>query len=250
MPAHSSTQTGFSLLELSIVLIVLTLLFSSIMPALSAYRHLAEDQEAKQLLANANEALLGFAIRHGRLPCPAAPGKPGIESPEDGGTCSHPWSGLLPATTLGMHPLDEHGYALDPWGNPLHYAISTFGNGACGTTPCLSTKNALRNAWNSEPPPQPDLRICKMASGSTGHGASAECAAGNALTKDAVAVVITLGRNGSTPPSGADEMANIDSDRLFIFHDPTLAPETFDDQLNWISANIFYARMIAAGRLP
>lgn len=250
MSGHPSTQKGFSLLELGIVLIVLTLLFSSVMPAFSAYRQIAEIQEARQQLATANEALLGFAARHGRLPCPAAPGTSGVESPESGGACTHPWNGLLPGSALGLHPQDEQGYVLDPWGNPLRYALSTFSTTACGNTPCLSREDGIRNIWNSETPPQPDLRICRTATGRTGLGGTAECASGSALTKDAVAVIFSLGRNGNQRPSGNDETANIDNDRLFVSHDPTLPPEEFDDQLIWISSNIFYSRLISAGRLP
>jgi prepilin-type N-terminal cleavage/methylation domain-containing protein len=250
MRSPLSLHAGFSLLELSIVLIVLALLFGTLIPGFSAYRQQAENEEARQQLETANEALLGFAIRHGRLPCPAAPAGSGLESPENGGECSHPWNGLLPASTLGLNPVDEHGYALDPWGNPLHYAISAFKLAACGSGPCLTNANGIRNIWNSETPPQPDLRICRSATNKTGLGGTAECAAGNALTKDAVTVVYSLGRNGKQNPASSDEKANTDNDRLFISHDISLPPEEFDDRITWISANIFYARMMSAGRLP
>lgn len=246
----ASTPSGFSLLELSMVLIIVTLLFSSMIPGFSAWRQAAENEELQRQLTMASEALFGFAMRNGRLPCPAAPATSGSESPEAGGNCSHPWNGLLPASSLGLQPLDEHGYALDPWGNPLHYAISAFTAPPCGGAPCLSSENSIRLLWNSETPPTPDLRICSTAQGKAGASDKAECAVGSALTKDAVAVVFSLGRNGKRHPVSADEAANSDNDRLFVAHPGTLPPDEFDDQVNWISASIFYSRLMAAGRLP
>lgn len=232
------------------VLIMVTLLFSTVMPGFSAFRQTADNAEARRQLETANEALLGFAIRYGRLPCPAAPGTRGVESPETGGDCTHSWNGLLPASSLGLRPVDENGYALDPWGNPLRYAISSFSAPACGSGPCLSREDGIRRLWNSETPPAPDLRICSTAKEATGLGDKAECGAGKALTKDAVAIVFSLGRNGQRPPSGGDETANSDNDRLFVSHDGTLSPDEFDDQSSWISSSIFYSRLLASGRLP
>jgi prepilin-type N-terminal cleavage/methylation domain-containing protein len=250
MRQPASVPSGFSLIELSMVLIIVTLLFSSMIPGFSAWRQGAENEEVQRQLATANEALLGFAMRNGRLPCPAAPATSGSESPETGGNCSHPWNGLLPASSLGLQPLDEHGYALDPWGNPLHYAISTFTGAPCGSAPCLSSENGIRLLWNSETPPAPDLRICSTAKEKTGTGDKAECAAGSALTKDAVAIVFSLGRNGKRNPGSADEAANSDNDRLFVSRPGTLPPDEFDDQISWLSSSIFYSRLMMAGRLP
>lgn len=250
MNKRSRSLSGFSLIELSMVLIVVALLFSGMLPRLSALRQAAENVEARRQLAIADEAILGFAIRHGRLPCPAAPATSGNESPENGGDCTHPWTGLLPAATLGLQPLDERGYFLDPWGNPLRYAISAFTATPCDGAPCLSRENGIRQLWNSATPPTPDLRICSTTKAKSGLGDKAECGAGRALTKDAVAVVFSSGRNGGGLPGSDDEMANNDNDRLFVSRPGTLPPDEFDDQISWLSASIFYSRLIAAGRLP
>ena len=241
---------GFSLLELSIVLIILGLLSSSLLADFSTLRTVAETNEAQRQLDNAREALLGFAISHGRLPCPAAPGGSGIESPENGGNCTNPWDGFLPAISLGLQPVNDQGYALDPWGNPIRYAITTFKNPACASTPCISSENGLRNTWNSAIPAAPDLRVCSAAEDSTGSAGSAECGAHHILTKDAVAVIFSLGRNGQLSPASSDETANTNNDRLFVSHPATAAPNPFDDQVSWISASILYSRLLAAGRLP
>lgn len=249
--SRPSAQQGFSLVELSVVLVILALLSSGLMLGITAQQTVAENYAVRSQLDNAIEALLGFAIRNGRLPCPAAPDTTGAESPVGGGNCSNPRDGILPAITLGIQPVDDKGYAIDPWGNPLRYAVSTSSASACGPVPCLTSEDGIRNTW-SDTPPLPDLRICSTATGSTGGtgGNSAECASGKTLTTDAVALVFSRGRNGNRSPSGSDEIANENDDRLFVSHLATLAPNEFDDQFSWISANILYSRLIAAGRLP
>lgn len=241
---------GFSLIELSIVLIVVALLASGLMLNFAAQQDNAANLEALQRLDEAREALLGFAITRNRLPCPASPGKSGIESPEGGGDCSNPWDGYLPAVTLGIQPVNAQGYAIDPWGNPIRYAISTFKSPECGTGHCLATGYGLRNAWNSNVAPAPDLRVCNTANNSTGSSGSAECASDTALTKDAAAIIFSLGKNGGQIPTDKDEIANQNGDRLFVASTFSSSPRQFDDQLLWLSSNVLYSRLFTAGRLP
>lgn len=241
---------GFSLIELSIVLLVVALLGGSMLLGLSAQRDNAANREANRQLEEAREALLGFTLSQGRLPCPAAPDKNGEESPLGGGNCSHPWTGYLPGITLGIQPLNEQGYAIDPWGNPLRYAVTTFTNPACTPAACASSAQGLRNAWNSGTPPAPDLRVCNTASKHTGTAGSAECASDTALTKDAMAIVFSRGKNGARTAVDQDEQANLDNDRLFVAHSFIGEGQAFDDAVVWISANILYSRLISAGRLP
>ncbi|MCB4360759.1 type II secretion system protein [Quatrionicoccus australiensis] len=247
---HPPNNRGFSLIELSIVLLVVALLSSSLMLNFSAQQDNTANFEARHQLDEAKEALLGFAIAQNRLPCPAAPGKNGIESPEGGGNCSNPWDGYLPAVSLGIQPVNAQGYAIDPWGNPIRYALSAFKNPACGADFCLATQNGVRNAWHSSAPPAPDLRVCNTANNSTGSAGSAECASDTALIKDATAIIFSLGKNGTQTPVDKDEIANLNGDRLFVASTFGSNSQQFDDHLVWLSSNILYSRLIAAGRLP
>ena len=71
------------------------------------------------------------------------------------------------------------------------------------------------------------------------------------LANNAVATVYSRGRNGAAAPASTDEQANGNADRLFVSHTPTPAgANDFDDLVTWISPNILYNRLIAAGRLP
>lgn len=245
---------GFTLVELAIVLVIMALLSGGLMMSLMAQQENIASAETQRRLNEARDALLGFAAANGRLPCPAAPASTGVELPAGGGACNNSWNGFLPAITLGLTPTNENGYALDGWGNPIRYATTTDNATTLCATACFTTANGARTAWNGSVGGlklAPDLRVCNTATGASGAGANAACAAGTTLADNAVAVIFSRGRNGGAAPTSADEIANGDADRLFVSHTPTPAgANEFDDLVVWLSPNILYNRMIAAGRLP
>jgi len=201
--------------------------------------------ETQRRLNDARDALLGYAAANGRLPCPAIGGTTGVESPLGGGACNDNWDGFLPAVTLGISPTNESGYAVDGWGNPVRYAITK------AISSQVSTANQIKVAWNAGSTLAADLRVCSSSTGITGSGANALCAVGSDLANNAVAVIYSRGKNGATTPASPDEQANSDTDRLFVSHTPTSAgANEFDDIVIWLSPNILYNRLIAAGRLP
>jgi hypothetical protein len=68
-----------------------------------------------------------------------------------------------------------------------------------------------------------------------------------------VALVFSTGRNGASGSGGSDEAANVNGDRVFVWHTPTpvgFVNGEFDDQMTWISVGELYAKLIAAGVLP
>lgn len=75
---------------------------------------------------------------------------------------------------------------------------------------------------------------------------AATCPATN-LTNNAVAVIVSRGENWATA-SSADETENTDGDTNFVSHD--FVQNGFDDLAVWISPNILFNRMVAAGQLP
>lgn len=238
-------QRGFTLVELAIVLVIVALLSGGLMMSLMAQQESIASSETQRRLNEARDALLGFAAANGRLPCPAAPGTTGVELPAGGGTCNNPWDGFLPAITLGLSPTNENGYALDGWGNPIRYAVTTESSNQ------VTTANQIKAAWNAGTSLAADLYVCSTATGASGSGGAAKCATGTDLSTKAVAVIFSRGRNGAAAPLSTDEQANGDADRLFVFHTPTPAgANEFDDLVIWLSPNILYNRLIAAGRLP
>lgn len=244
---------GFTLVELAIVLIIVGLLIGGIVVSIGAQQENAARNATERKVSEVIDALIGYAAANNRLPCPAAPPddptpakRVGAEQPAGGGNCEYDWIGFVPARTLGLGPTDANGYLLDAWGNPIRYAITT------ANADSFTTTGNMRNNWAGGM--NPDLRVC-----STGIGivnpltATADCAGASVtLTDNAVAVVYSRGKNGASAPVSADESANGDNDRVFVAHTPVPAgtANEFDDIVAWLSPNILYNRMIAAGRLP
>ncbi|HAN55905.1 MAG TPA: hypothetical protein DCQ77_06830, partial [Betaproteobacteria bacterium] len=128
-------QRGFSLIEIAIVLFIVSLLLGGMLLPLAAQQDMRNQGDTQKQLTEAREALLGFAIANGRLPCPASAGSNGVESPATAATattgvpCTNPYDGFLPAVTLGLAPIDAQGFAVDGWGgntiNRIRYAVTT-----------------------------------------------------------------------------------------------------------------------------
>lgn len=254
MFAHTR-QSGFSLVELAIVLVIVALLSGGLMMTLSAQQEGMATAETQRRLQEAQEALLGYVAANGRLPCPAAPGTTGNESPLGGGPCTHPRTGFLPAITLGLTPTNPNGYLLDGWNNPIRYAVTTYSHATFCPNGCFTTANGIRNTWNGSVGAlvlAPDLQICNTATNIQNPGPlTASCAAGTELATNAVSAIFSRGQNGAIAPVSSDEQANGDDDRLLVSHLPSPAgANEFDDLVTWISPNILYNRLIAAGRLP
>jgi type II secretory pathway pseudopilin PulG len=250
MPARAR---GFSLVELAVVFAIVALLLAGVLGTLSAQAEQRHHAETRRRLEAAVEALLGFAIAHRRLPCPASAGSTGDESPPGGGACSTYYGGFLPARALGLQPSDADGYALDAWGNRIRYAVSNALT-ACVGPPVLphftSAANLKANGVSCRPN---DLDICVRAQGST--PSSCASSANRAVsTETAAAVVFSTGRNGAIASAhGPDELANLDANAVFVHRTPSGAEASggnFDDQVVWIPVGILYARLIAAGVLP
>ena len=235
---------GFTLTELAIALVIVGLLTGGLLLSLTTTRDIASEKETQKQLVTIQEALLGFAVAQQRLPCPAAPNAAGVESPVGGGACTNPYDGFLPGNTLGLAPTDAQGYVIDAWGNRIRYAVTIVS--AAGPN-LITTPSGLKNQWSAGP--QPDLRVCNTATGIANAGTpNAACAANASLTDTAVAVVFSIGRSGASGPQSADEQANVTvGDRVFVSATPG---PNFDDLVTWLSPNILYNRLIAAGRLP
>jgi len=238
----SRENAGFTLVEMAIVLLIIGLLLGGLMMPLSVQMDQRRISETQKALDEFNQALIGFAIVNGRLPCPASAASAGIESPAGGGICASP-DGFLPAATLGLPQTDGLGYAVDAWGltqNRIRYAVTTANGNAVTTTGGMRTTTMAVLA--------PDLHVCASATGITGTTCGAV-----SLTTNAVAVIYSLGGNAPTGGAGIDEAANLNGDPVFVSHTATSsgAPNgEFDDLVVWISPNILFNRMVAAGQLP
>jgi len=243
---------GFSLTEIAVVLVIVSLLLGSAMFTLSAQTDQRNFEETRRRLETARELVLAFAIANGRLPCPGTTS--GDESLTTG-NCTSPWGGFLPARTIGFQVVDANGFALDAWANRIRYAVSS---NAIALTGCTgsSTQPHFTNATNLRANGitcQPaDLVICNRAPASP---TATVCDAGTNVTNQntVVAIVFSTGKNGATGGTGLNEARNLANNRVFVSRTPdpsTAAGGEFDDQMLWIPVGELYAKLIASGRLP
>jgi type II secretory pathway pseudopilin PulG len=252
-------QYGFTLIEMAVAGFIIVLLLGSILVPLGTQVEQRQLQDTQKYLEDIKEALIGFAVANGRLPCPATATSAGVESyvgAVGASACTSNFQGFLPAATLGIMPVDAQGFAVDPWGNRVRYAVTAWTPTAppCNpTTPPFTTSGGMSAYFSC--PLSPNLLVCSTATGIT----ASSCAAGTALTCSGVPVVIySTGKNGGSGGTGLDEAANpnpnsANNDRVFVFHAPrpSTAPNgEFDDIMTWLSPNVLYNRMIAAGKLP
>ena len=263
---------GFSLVELAVVVAIVAFLMGGLMYTLSAQTEQRSFEETRRRLEQARELVLAFAITNGRLPCPArsaATASPATVAGDEvvttatgcigdavtdyyGGTSGGVRLGLLPARSIGFLQVNTAGLAVDAWGNPLRYAVANLITNCSGssTTPHFVNATNLRaNGISCQPN---DLLVCKSATGITATtcGGSSNQIMTTGLV---VAIIYSTGKNGAGAAGGIDEAANLNGDRVFVFHPPASASAAngeFDDQFTWITVGEFYGKLIAAGPLP
>lgn len=239
---------GFTLVEITIVLLIVTLLLSGLIPTISSQVEQRKTNETLKQLDEIQQALIGYALTNGRLPCPASNTSNGIESPSTGtGVCDYPYNGFVPAATLGIATVPDSkgnkGFAVDAWGNRIHFAV-TIWSGNTFTIPNGMSSTGISSL-------APDLLVCTTASAS-----NTSCSVANsALTANpgVPAVIFSTGKNGGYGGTGTDETENTDNNRIFVSHVQAPSGATngeFDDLVIWISPNILINRMVAAGKLP
>lgn len=179
-PAPTFAERGFTLTEMAVVLVIVALLIGGMILPLAAQQDIRNVAATQKQIADAIEALHGFAAsRSGapHLPCPDTDGD-GREN-RAGADCAAT-EGALPWADLGLGRQDA-------WGNALRYAVApAFANSTAGFG--LLTLGALR--------------IC------------AEAACTNVIATNLPAVVFSRGKNGAseqapagTPPTFYDRVA-------------------------------------------
>ncbi len=251
-------QHGFSLVELSIVILIMGLLLGGLMMPLSVQRDNARFRDGVDQLSAVQDAIEGFALVNGYLPCPATPASNGAASPAGGG-CSQQ-HGFVPATTLDLNgQRNDDNLLLDPWGSPLRYSVSASDANTNGSWDFV-TPGELRVV--TMPALTPDLVVCST---STGSSPTACATANETLTSGAPALLYSLGKDWSTFTS-PDQVENVGatlgggpsgtsyrvaSDRVFVSRGTSaLSGSEYDDIVRWLPPVSLYGRLVDAGHLP
>ncbi len=275
MTRPSTRASGFTLIELAIVLFIVSLLIGGMLIPLSAQTEIRGHQETDKALATIREALIGFAAINGRLPCPAVASIPsgttvsglqaGMEATTPAGAngpCACATSansgiagivgagavacsvasadsvgGVLPWATLGLQESDawEHRYTYRVSTQFARLATGQTDFGAC--TPATPVQNAA-------------FALCSLGAFTISTAASG----GTTVAGNVPVVVVSHGKNGlgATSPTGivaiaataADEVENADNNVAFVSN------TIIDDQIVWVPTSVLMSRMLAAGRLP
>ena len=281
-PPSDIRAHGFTLVELAVVLAIIGLVLGSLMYTLSAQTDQRNFEDTRRRLEQARELVLASAIVKGRLPCPArfasaASHSNGMESfctaaatsaastcagsetttEQAHGTCSNHFDGFLPAASIGYLQTDAEGFAVDAWGNRIRYVVTRTNVNCSGSTlppaswTTMFTSRTLLRSYGISCQPD-DLLVCRSATGITATACGG--AANQIMTQSLVtAIIYSVGKNGATGGTGLDEAANLNGDRVFVWHTPTpstAANGEFDDQMTWITVGELYGRLVSAGVLP
>ncbi len=248
------SRRGFSLVEMAVVVAILGLLLVTAMYTLSAQQQQRAREETQRRLEQAREAILGFAVANGRLPCPA--GATGVEA-LTGAECTT-YVGFLPAATIAFQPVDSSGFALDSWNNRIRYAVARNISDCSGTStlPHFTSKVNLKANGMSCRPSDNQLLICRSTQSTPAPAVGSCGAVDNVVTNQGTVVVVifSTGPNFATATGARpDEDENTDADTLFISHTPQpdgASGGEYDDMMIWIPVGTLYGRLASAGLLP
>jgi prepilin-type N-terminal cleavage/methylation domain-containing protein len=249
-------RAGFTLIELALVIAIVGLMLGAILVPLASQLDQRQYRQTERDLEDIRRALLGFAVVHGRLPCPDTKLNPdGQEvAPCVGADVE---VGALPWQTLGVSPADA-------WGRIYRYAVT-----AAFTLPAVP--GAIPGAGRLDLQDQGAITVFGR---DQGPGVEHD------RTTTAVAVVLSFGANGAggrtlagdsvaAPPAGTDEAINAASPVDFR-DDPRLVARNrsvggagcsdtnpmaaifceFDDLVVWLSTPRVLGELVSAGRLP
>ncbi|OGT30090.1 MAG: hypothetical protein A2W28_10425 [Gammaproteobacteria bacterium RBG_16_51_14] len=254
-------QKGFTLIELAIVLFIAGLILVGVLTPLATQIEQKERQNTQDVLNDIEEALYGFTVANGRLPCPDCRDNTGtcagVAANEiNDGQADEINAPLECATAEGNLPwVDLAVPEFDIWGRHYIYRVdkdfadATDGTG-CGTA-TVGVSFELCSDGNLEIKDRGDApSLCPT----TAPG-------GNTVADNVPAAVISQGKKQDTEqPVSCYEQENTNGDNILVSRDysqhqgadPTdpTANYYFDDLLIWISPNILKNRMVVTGKLP
>lgn len=244
-------QAGFSLIELTIALAVLGIVLTGLLGPLQQFKDHQRQRDTREALASTRQALLGFAMSHGRLPCPADPAKAislasaGLEEPGDGSPCLRQVGGL-PWKTLGVP-------STDAWFHCYTYAVAArYSQGITLLAYPLpaSASELAAPAWyvylRTNMLPAAPAQLDRVAAVLVSHGANGRGAWGRDGLQQGSALAtaqeqLNLAGSGRTLGSNASPLP---------FYLPASPGADSDDVQESLPVPLLLHALVSAGRLP
>jgi prepilin-type N-terminal cleavage/methylation domain-containing protein len=243
-------QRGFTLIEMAIVLVIITILIGGLAVPLSAQIQARRISETNKTLEEAREAIIGYAMTHQvmvdhdfnpatpdiarpYLPCPDSDAVPdGIENRDAATKLCTQDVGLFPWVTLGTA-------SQDAWGNRLRYAskpeLTRADTGFSSTTAPAGWYEVCSAHACASPDVAADVPVVLVSHGANGWGAH------------------NINGNTLAAPTGANEQENLDADNRYVSRAPSKPDDAsgeFDDLTTWLSFNVIVTRVCPAGGCP
>lgn len=243
-------QRGFSLLELTIAIVILGVILYGIQLSQSSRREFDSHKENKILMGDVRQVLLTFVQVNGFLPCPDTDSPPdgrenrkNVDSDNSQACVGH--YGNLPYLDLGISDKDV-------WWSGLYYSVNqeTINEDSSGVDD-ISDPDKSASYFSNRFTPHPTFDfntppIGALGGPQRGNGNFVICGSlatncdGSTPNNDiiehaAIAVVVSYGDNGSSPRSPS-ETENTDNDDYFWQAQRSITPgQEFDDQLFWLT---------------
>ncbi len=240
IPVTHHRTAGFSLIEMAVVLMIVGLLLAGLLPTISSQIEQQRRNETRKQLGEIRDALYGYAIINGYLPCPmlVTTNNPtsvnyGIADPAG---CGAPTAeGILPWKTLGVSETDAWGSRRsatgDTWIGYWRYRVDrNFANS--------STLITLTTGFSADKLSVTDNSGNLITPSPTG-------CTGATPTECPIAIVFSTGPNLTGDVRNASP--NTEVPGVFQSDVPS---GSFDDILTWVSRPQLFNRMVAAGKLP
>lgn len=216
---------GFTLIEMAVVTFIIALLLGSILVPLTTQVEQRKISDTRKALDEIREALVGFAIIYGRLPCPDTDTDPtaaGYGLEEASCTAAPTSEGYLPWKSLGVAPMDAFGTVRTLTTSPR------FGDWRYRVDRNFAVIFALNTSFSADNLAVRDSNGNLVSSG----------------VERPIAIIYSAGPN--TVPDGQ----NASFEATNGTYQADVPSPTFDDILIWISRPIVFNRMVAAGKLP
>ena len=235
-----NTQRGFTLIEVSIVLLIIAFTLGSIMIPLGTSLEQKAINDTKQQIAEIKAAIINFTIANGRMPCPDTTtgfNRDGVENTDGLGACVNEL-GSIPHVTLNIP------HRQDAWGQPFTYRVTgSFADTTAGTTGvCNTPVNA-----------NVSIAMCSSSHGNiTVNEYNLSTGADDLAAQNIAAIVLSKGKYFQDANNSIKEDDNADNNTVYFKNSYNDRNSTmpFDDIVVWISPNELIGHLIQAQILP